>query len=146
MGTTAPNELRVLVQSLSQLVRAARECQSKYAHLSHEAKMPRLRQRLSRMNVENECLADELHRYTRQYGIQEEEETEVVAASPAMDWDEELDGCESGTVSILNAFESVMEHRCLTAFPELYKTLTKRREYMSENLSWLRNIRTTALA
>ncbi len=146
MGTTAPNELRVLVQSLGQLVRAARECQSKYAQLSLEAKLPRLRQRLSRMNVENECLADELARYTRQYGMPEDEEQELVVASPGMDWDEELDGCESGTVSILNAFESVMEHRCLAAFPELYKSLTQRQAYMSENLSWLRNIRTTAIA
>lgn len=147
MGTTAPNELRIFVQSLGLLVRAARECRSKYAHLSLEAKLPKLKQRLSRINVENECLADELNRYTSQYGVNaDDEEMEVQAVMPGMDWDEELAGCESGTISILNAFESVMEHRCLAAFPELNKSLRQRREFMSENLNWLRMVRTAVIA
>lgn len=144
MGSVAPNELQVMLQQLGQLLRVARSCQPNFAHLSLGAKMPRLRNRLMRINQENGSLADELNMYTRQYGRREEEtiQAELYPTSNQMDWNEELEVCERGTISLMNAFESVMQHRCLMAFPELYKNLHQHREQASDNLNWLRAMRT----
>ncbi|MBO9639901.1 MAG: hypothetical protein J7576_17150 [Siphonobacter aquaeclarae] len=128
-----------MLSAVGQVVRAAKACQPNYAHLLLQIQVPRLKDRFVWINSENRHLSDELDVYTRQYGSSAVEAGEI--AGESLGWDEELALCERQTRSLLEACESVLRHQCLNLFPELFQHMTRRRDFVRENLRWLQNLR-----